>query len=221
MWLDAIKNQDSVELSEYLFTKENSVAQDENEKSYINEFMLAFRRNEKRSNGRYYSSSSLRKPPPRKFVLGDEWLYYKLYCGAKTADQLLKEVVGPAVESLYAQELIDKWFFIRYKDDDYHLRLRFHANKSENTGKIIALFREKSEYFLHNQLLWRVQTDTYQRELERYGYHTIECAESLFCVNSEMVLDYLSTEEEDEQIEKKDRWFLGLKVLTLCLTGSD
>lgn len=34
----------------------------------------------------------------RTFFIGDEWLYYKVYCGVKTADIILAEVVKPLTE---------------------------------------------------------------------------------------------------------------------------
>ncbi|WP_392348660.1 lantibiotic dehydratase C-terminal domain-containing protein [uncultured Polaribacter sp.] len=50
----------------------------------------------------------------RTFVIGDKWLYYKIYCGVKTADMLLLEVIKPLTEQLIEEKIIDKWFFIGY-----------------------------------------------------------------------------------------------------------
>jgi len=56
----------------------------------------------------------------RKFLLGDAWLYYKIYCGARTADMLLTDMIAPLVAELKKQELIEKWFFIRYNGFVYY-----------------------------------------------------------------------------------------------------
>ena len=36
----------------------------------------------------------------RKFILGEEWLYYKIYCGKRTADVILTQVIKPLAENL-------------------------------------------------------------------------------------------------------------------------
>src|SRR5205823_5861924 len=52
----------------------------------------------------------------RSFPPGSEWLYAKLYTGAATMDQVLREVVAPLVEELTESRAADRWFFIRYGD---------------------------------------------------------------------------------------------------------
>jgi thiopeptide-type bacteriocin biosynthesis protein len=62
----------------------------------------------------------------RNFIVGEEWLYYKIYCGNYTADKILINEVQTIVNKLFRKKLIDQWFFIRYYDPDFHLRIRFH-----------------------------------------------------------------------------------------------
>jgi len=50
----------------------------------------------------------------RTFIIGDEWLYFKVYTGYKTADTLLTDTVFPLSQYLLKEKLIDHWFFIRY-----------------------------------------------------------------------------------------------------------
>ena len=68
----------------------------------------------------------------RTFSLGSEWLYFKIYCGVKTADFILVDYLKETIEQLLAQQYISKWFFIRYNDPDAHLRLRFKIDNPEN-----------------------------------------------------------------------------------------
>jgi len=44
----------------------------------------------------------------RTFIPGDEWLYYKLYCGKKTADYILIDVIKPITEKLLSEGLINQ-----------------------------------------------------------------------------------------------------------------
>ena len=127
----------------------------------------------------------------REFCLGSEWLYYKIYTGVQTADLLLLEEFAPVIEQLKAQKLIEKWFFIRYNDTDSHLRLRFLVTQPEAIATIISAFHPVFEALLVSHLVWKVQTDTYQRELERYGESTMVDSETLFGYHSELIVGYL------------------------------
>lgn len=127
----------------------------------------------------------------REFCLGSEWLYYKIYTGVQTADLLLWEEFAPIIEELKGQKVIVKWFFIRYNDPDSHLRLRFLVTKPEAIAAIISSFHPVFEKLLVNHLVWKVQTDTYKRELERYGEATMVNSETLFGYHSELIVAYL------------------------------
>ena len=65
----------------------------------------------------------------RTFIIGDNWLYYKIYTGAKTSELILTESIRPVVEELLKNNIIQKWFFIRYSDPHYHIRIRIYLNK--------------------------------------------------------------------------------------------
>lgn len=128
----------------------------------------------------------------RFFFIGSQWLYYKLYTGVKTADLILVEKLSPIIEELKTRNIIQKWFFIRYNDPDEHLRIRFYIENQENIAYVISKLYPVLNELVQNDLIWKVQTDTYQRELERYGKETMEESETLFWLDSEMVINYLS-----------------------------
>jgi len=139
----------------------------------------------------------------RNFAIGSEWLYYKIYTGVKITDTILIEKLYPIIEELKANNLIEKWFFIRYRDTDEHLRLRFYSPKKENLFQVIQYLYPVIEKLMAEDIIWKVQLDTYQRELERYGNTTMETSESIFYYDSEMMIDYLALkpfflEEETE-----------------------
>ena len=107
----------------------------------------------------------------RDFILGDQWFYFKLYTGVKTADTLLLEVIQPLRQYLLENKLIDKWFFIRYSDPDFHLRIRFSLQNRQALGIVISKLNELVKPYLENKLISSMQVDTYSRELERYAKH--------------------------------------------------
>lgn len=134
----------------------------------------------------------------RRFLLGDEWLYYKIYCGVRTADFILEELVAQLTQKLLDKKLISSWFFIRYGDPDPHLRLRFKVLDTNYLGTIIAEFNTLAAPYLEENLIWNLQTDSYVRELERYGSNTIEIAEELFFCDSQFVLQMLANVKDEE-----------------------
>lgn len=133
----------------------------------------------------------------RSFILGDEWLYYKLYCGKRTAELILVDCIKPLTESLLAEGLVDQWFFIRYADPNPHIRIRFHCNQISKLGIIIDCIHKAISPYVENDLIWKVQTDTYNREIERYGVNSIEQAEYFFYGDSEICVSALQLIEED------------------------
>jgi thiopeptide-type bacteriocin biosynthesis protein len=127
-------------------------------------------------------------------MLGSEWLYYKLYCGQKVANHLLLAVVAPLTRELQARQLIDNWFFVRYADPDNHLRLRLHLPDPTRLGEVIQLATYYFTPYQTDAAIWKMQTDTYRRELERYGKEAINLAEQLFGYQSTRYLDWLARE---------------------------
>ncbi len=134
----------------------------------------------------------------KTFIVGDTWLYYKIYCGVKIADTLLLNTIESLSKELLDKELIDKWFFIRYSDPDPHLRVRFHITEIDTIGAIIIKIRKLLSPYIHSKQIWNIQLATYQRELERYGTNIIEEAESFFFYDSEQILIIIQNSENDE-----------------------
>ena len=145
----------------------------------------------------------------RSFMPGSQWVYFKLYTGEKTADEILIRMIIPIVKKLQMTQSFQKWFFIRYSDPDFHLRVRILASNAQAVGKIICQFHQKLERWNKERLLWKMQLDTYNRELERYGNSLIEESETIFYVDSECVLSILKKLNNNEQY----RWMIGLKLI--------
>ena len=151
----------------------------------------------------------------RTFIPGDRWLYVKIYTGFKTADQLLTEVIPTIANRLLADRVISKWFFIRYADPELHLRLRFLLLDTKNMHVPVLLLNQALQTFIQNDLVWKVQLDTYQREIERYGADTMELSESLFFYDSQYFTEILRTLQDDEA--ETGRWRLALVSIDALL----
>jgi thiopeptide-type bacteriocin biosynthesis protein len=148
----------------------------------------------------------------RHFILGDNWLYFKIYTGFKTADLLLRDAIYPLSQQLKLQKLISHWFFVRYNDPDFHLRVRFYLPKTQTNGEIIQQIHNSLQEYFQNGMIWKIQYDTYNREIERYGKNTMELSEQIFCADSEMVVELLKNTTDNQ------RWLLSLRAIDELLT---
>src|SRR5687768_771394 len=106
---------------------------------------------------------------PRRFLPGSSWLFLKLYTGMATADELLRDYLAPAIRAAIEQQLATGWFFIRYGDPDWHIRLRFTGDPHRLTSELLPFLHRALAPASEAGLLWRIVVDTYEREVERYG----------------------------------------------------
>jgi len=134
----------------------------------------------------------------RTYLLGEEWLYYKIYCGVRSADAILANELSKLTKMLFSKNLIEKWFFIRYKDPENHLRLRLKLTDTAKLGKVVGQFNDCLKPLLDNELVYKIQTETYSRELERYGTATMEISEAIFFYQSEMIVKLLQNGLDEE-----------------------
>ncbi|MDT8392877.1 MAG: thiopeptide-type bacteriocin biosynthesis protein [Bacteroidales bacterium] len=118
------------------------------------------------------------------FLPGDEWLYYRIYCGHSTAGKLLREEIYPLLTDLKGKELLRIWFFIRYADPEHHLRMRIKLTDNNNSMLIIQHLRKCIAPYVNESLIWKVEIGTYQPEYERYGTASISLVENLFFYDS-------------------------------------
>jgi lantibiotic biosynthesis protein len=216
LWLDSVKNRYGMELKEFIYP-ENTAVTDQNGHVYCNQLVAALIKEQPSYTNATPPSRSHGIPATREFSIGSEWLYYKFYCGIKSADKILAEAIQPALEKMVEKKLIDKFFFIRYYDPSFHIRVRFHLPQVSAIGEVIGLLHEHIRHFEKEGFIWKTQTDVYKRELERYGHCAIEPAESLFYYDSLAVLKMLQQTWGDarEQI----RWIWAMRATDELLTA--
>lgn len=157
---------------------------------------------------------AIRSSVRRRFPPGSEWLYAKLYTGTGTADQVLNHLAGPLVRSSLASGAADAWFFIRFADPDWHLRLRLHGEPGRLHAEVLPRLQAAVTPLLEAGQLWRIQLDTYEREVERYGGDRgVELAEQVFTADSEAVLAIMGPLRGDAGLDL--RWRLALRGMDL------
>src|SRR6185437_4193452 len=152
-------------------------------------------------------------PSARRFPPGSEWLYVKLFTGTATADQVLRRIASVLTWALTSGGA-DQWFFLRYGDPAWHLRLRIHGAPNRLLHETLPLLTRVTAPLLGTGELWRVQLDTYEREVERYGGTTgIRLAERVFHADSDAVLAIVRDLTGDAGAEL--RWRVALRGVDL------
>lgn len=149
------------------------------------------------------------RPARRTFPPGSEWLYAKLYAAPSMSNRLLREVVRPVTTQALASGAVNGWFFVRYADPDEHLRLRFHGDPAHLSSEVVPALRNAVEPLLADGRLLRLQLDTYEREVERYGGAVgIALSEQIFEEDSRAVLEVV--EAFDDEALAEVGWRLAL-----------
>ena len=155
-------------------------------------------------------------PEQRRFLPGDCWLYVKLYTGQSAADEVLRRVITPVREEALATGAAESWFFLRYHDPEAHVRVRFCGQPGRLLGEVLPELHAAARPLVEEGTIWRIQVDTYEREVERYGgpKSTALC-EQIFWYDSEAVLDIVGLLQGDDGSDA--RWRLALRGADMLL----
>ena len=209
VYLDEIKNRDSFTLKEFIMNESSDIVKS-GSGNYCHQIIASYIKEKKPNNLEQIATQINEDIPERQFVVGSDWLYYKIYCGAKIADNFLSEELKSITESLQASYLIKKWFFIRYSDNQgLHLRIRFEIANEEAITKISNQLFNATKKYIDDGLIHKIQLDTYDREIERYGKSTMALSETFFFLDSQNILNFIDLIEGDEG--ELYRWLFALK----------
>jgi len=219
-WLSSCKKKNEIILKEYIGERNNIVLKKKDEKLLGNQFVAVLKRGEK-ATGRYAGMVPLStNAAKRQFFPGDEWLYVKLYCGVKTAEQVIGNELIQLSKKLYHEDLIDQWFYVRYADPEPHIRFRVHLASVFALGRVIQHINNSLSALIKSKQIWKMQFDTYERELERYGEASIELVEQLFFNDSLAIASLISRTDVTENFEEV-RWLWGLLSIDRLLNDFD
>ena len=201
-----LKGERFIQLKEFFFEEDTVTG------AYCNEFVLPSYKNVPKAKELTETQPlKIQKATLQKasYSTGDEWLYYKFYCGERVGEKLLNQAIKPIVDELEANNLIHKWFFIRYADKDgHHLRFRIHLNDQIKFSECVLIIKKHIQPFENNLLIWKTQTDTYLRELQRYGFESIDATEELYYNDSEATVKFADMIEGDAG--ERVRWLFSL-----------
>lgn len=127
----------------------------------------------------------------RSFSVGSSWVYFKLYMSEIEANSMLATKIYSLIRKLKKDEIIDRWFFIRYYDPDFHIRLRCHLKHKSDFQKLITFLNDRIESEVKKGHIYKTTCETYTREISRYGEKTMNFSEYLFQINSEQTISLI------------------------------
>jgi lantibiotic biosynthesis protein len=124
--------------------------------------------------------------------VGSDWLFLKLYLPQSLLEDILLCEVRTVIEDLLRDGEITSWFFVRYADPDFHLRLRFHGKPEALVRSTLPRLCCWSQALVEEGKATRFAFESYEREVRRYGgVEASSVAEEIFRIDSEFTLDLL------------------------------
>lgn len=208
--LEEFEKNERIHLKEWLSGSYQPWVNNQGE-SYVSELIIPLKVIDVPDAGRLPNNPApdrLRVDIQRNVFPGHSWLYYKIYLSELAADHYLANRLPDFVDSLLEKRWCYQFFFVRYYDPGFHLRIRFLSNPTYYTELVDAC----NVFFTptpDKPGIYRFQMDTYQRELERYNPELMCECESLFNQDSLMVLNYLASGHGEAQSDM-DRYSFAL-----------
>jgi thiopeptide-type bacteriocin biosynthesis protein len=209
-FLSLVKRRNGVRLSEVPAFSEGLCVSGEGGR-FMHELHIPVVRKLRQPTANAAETRPLSAPPAvaRYFAPGSEWLFAKIYAGGSEVDRVLRDEVRPLAAEAIGSGAADRWFFIRYRDPEPHLRLRFRGKPQELHGRLLPLLQHALAGPLKEGSVNRFMLDTYQPEIERYGGPVgLDLSECIFQADSEAIVELLTFLEGDDGAEA--RWQLAL-----------
>lgn len=146
----------------------------------------------------------------------EECVYFKLYINPNHLSEIAECQIYRFFEKLKKHNVFSHYFFIRYTDPDYHIRLRFFYKPKTTSSKKHFFIDSILRYLRISNSFEKITIDTYDREVERYTASKMLNVEHLFFLESEFIINELS------KIENKNRLFIeSLKIFDLYVNLFD
>lgn len=180
------------------------------EGNFSHDIIIPFVRNSEPGNFVNYHLLKKKDPPEREttFTPGSHWTYLQLFLNKSSADF----VTAQELKAL-SRKLKLPWFFLKYSDSEFHLRIRSQGKD----GKTLIRFAEN---LVKRRKISHFEIKTYRREIERYGgitgcklFENLSYADSLATISS---IDLFL----EAKIPKLEFWLLASTISALSYIQS-
>jgi lantibiotic biosynthesis protein len=143
-------------------------------------------------NTRDYANFIETNETARMKLPGSEWLYVKLYGLSGRENEFIRSELREFISNGKELGHFKKCFFIRYRDPEQHIRIRFQGQPQVLIERLLPNLLSWIQSLRSRGFVSKMVIDTYDPEIERYGgIGLIKDAESVFAADSEMVIELL------------------------------
>ncbi|MFJ5228461.1 lantibiotic dehydratase [Kitasatospora sp. NPDC088391] len=98
---------------------------------------------------------------------GGPWLFARLAANESRQDEILAARLPRLLAALPGA--VDRWFFVRYRDPDPHLRLRFHGDPAVLAADLLPALHDWAHELRRAGLAAGLRLEGYTPETDRYG----------------------------------------------------
>jgi thiopeptide-type bacteriocin biosynthesis protein len=215
LFKDSIKAKSRVTLKEFLLD-DNLPIVNQKQKVMVNQFVAALVRDNIAYSICEPSKDSIIPQKIENCVFQkEEWVYLKLYCKTNAVDHILQCIQQDILIPSFHKKLIQKWFFIRYQDPDYHIRIRFQVTGIKKLELLFPILIQSISKLEKEGFVWKTEVEKYLPEIERYGRRGMAVAETIFWQDSERYISFLESTVVARL--ENDKWFFVLRLIHFYL----
>ena len=164
------------------FLSHSSIIKDQFGKKYFGEFVVDFFHTRNVYEKIALSTKKTYQNDLKSF--NSDWIYIEFYMNENVSDMFIMNGLAGFISS--SGESILSWFFIRYNDPSFHIRLRIRKRPN-----IENLFSKIGEYFSplrENGAFVEMRIREYEREICRYGREAMSSVEKFFHMDSKLAV---------------------------------
>ncbi|WP_333596835.1 thiopeptide-type bacteriocin biosynthesis protein [Chryseobacterium flavum] len=212
IFFNEIKKKKSVIIYEWLPNELKSIIRSpESKYSYNNEFLFLKKNNTKSA---IISSTVNTKTNHIKSNMTpySEWVYFKIDIGNKTVDNFLLNL-QPVLKKLINNNIIKKFFYIKYVEESFQLRLRFLISDKLQYINLLNIITPFIQKYIDNRHVIKFSIDTYEREVLRYYGEKIVDFETIFFHDSMLSIEMIRT----GKLNDRPVWIYCLEYIYLLL----
>ena len=214
----SIKEMSEVYLNEVLDERGKCWIQNIKKERFTNEFVLSLypvQKQKKRGTG-VETFCEAEDGKTRILLPGmEQWIYLKIYVNRYRVEEFIADDMFFFCQALSDQGMLEKYFFIRYKDEAPHIRLRLKCSTYDGIGE---LFQTVSDWLLtlkERGIIYKVQIDTYEREMERYGGKAVIAAAEDFFFEDSQYLCKIMQMIRGKQSSYKEEFIAVITIISM------
>ncbi|PFO21810.1 hypothetical protein COJ79_05790 [Bacillus thuringiensis] len=198
-----IKDNSFISLEESLYTESTDINHSQDCKEFV--FSLVNRKKSIIKDGENIEFSKklpIISDKERMEYPFENWIFVKLYCVNDRQEEMLGQHLYQFIKE---NNWYENFFFMRFKDPEFHIRIRFKADKEVLIHEGLPIIIKWINILKELGIINRVTFDTYDPEIERYGGAiAMEKAEKIFYLDSLISLELIRKKRFENFSVSKD-----------------